>query len=128
LIPDFVGHCSSEIFPILPKEKLSRQFLFFWLFSPKTAKKINDTWTGARMPRANMKEVLGFHISLPSYEEQQLISDRLFELKRKIVEFKDSCRNYLLELDELQSSILQKAFSGELTSSREIIQQAESTI
>ncbi|MGB0960897.1 MAG: hypothetical protein ACPGVK_11660, partial [Halocynthiibacter sp.] len=30
LLPDFEGHCSSEIFPILTSSSLDRSFLFYW--------------------------------------------------------------------------------------------------
>ncbi|MDG1018258.1 MAG: restriction endonuclease subunit S [Paracoccaceae bacterium] len=71
--PDFEGHCSSEIFPILPGECLDRGYLFHWITSDQVVEKINATCTGARMPRANVKEILQFPIPLPPLEEQQRI-------------------------------------------------------
>jgi len=58
LIPNFSGHCSSEVFPILPSDKLDRKYLFYWFNQPSTIDAIDRTSTGARMPRANMKEVI----------------------------------------------------------------------
>ncbi|WP_306251772.1 restriction endonuclease subunit S [Parvularcula sp. IMCC14364] len=71
--PDFEGHCSSEIFPMLPDECLDRGYLFHWITSDQVVEKINATSTGARMPRANVKEILQFPIPLPPLEEQQRI-------------------------------------------------------
>ncbi|WP_421905803.1 restriction endonuclease subunit S [Mameliella sp.] len=73
MLPDFEGHCSSEIFPLLPSQSLDRGFLFYWLTSDRTVEKINETSTGARMPRANVKEMLAFEIPLPPLEEQRQI-------------------------------------------------------
>lgn len=80
--PDFEGHCSSEIFPLLPDKHLDRGYLFYWITSDQTVEKINATSTGARMPRANVKEILQFPIPLPPLEEQQrivAILDEAFE-------------------------------------------------
>ena len=73
LTPDFEGHCSSEIFPLRPKDELDRRYLFYWLTSDTIRKSIDSTSTGARMPRANMNEVMRFEIPLGSLEEQRRI-------------------------------------------------------
>jgi len=73
LLPDFEGHCSSEIFPIRPNKDLDRRYLFYWLTWPETCNRIAATETGARMPRANMKEVMAFDIPLPPLDEQKRI-------------------------------------------------------
>lgn len=82
LLPEFEGHCSTEIFPIKPGPELTRKFLFYWLLSDETVERINATCTGARMPRADMKEVLEFDIPVPPLDEQQRIVgilDKSFE-------------------------------------------------
>jgi restriction endonuclease S subunit len=73
LVPDFEGHCSSEIFPLKPSDELDRKFLYYWLSSEKIVSAIDATCTGARMPRANVKEVLTFDFSLPPLPEQKRI-------------------------------------------------------
>ncbi|GAA0685371.1 hypothetical protein GCM10009104_08680 [Marinobacterium maritimum] len=81
MVPDFeAGHCSTEIFPLRPvKEQLCKKFLFYWLTMQSTVDHINRTCTGARMPRANMNEVLTFTISVPPLPEQQRIVTLLDE-------------------------------------------------
>ena len=73
LVPNFSGHCSTEIFPLKPSSELDRGFLFYWLTMSGTVDQINRTCTGARMPRANMKEVMTFQIPLPPLHEQKRI-------------------------------------------------------
>ena len=73
LAPDFEGHCSTEIFPLKPGAALSREFLLYWLLSGETMERINATCSGARMPRADMNEVLEFEIQLPPLPEQRRI-------------------------------------------------------
>ena len=112
--PDFVGHCSTEIFPIKPFSNLLRAYLKYWLINAKTVDRINATCTGARMPRANMNAVMEFDFPLPP-----------ISIQKQLIEYFDSVQNYTLiaidsykakiaELTALKQSILQKAFSGEL--------------
>jgi type I restriction enzyme S subunit len=115
LLPNFYGHCSSEIFPILPKENLNRKYLYYWLMSPNIVKKINATWTGARMPRANMNEVINFRIYIPSIKIQLKLADDLESINSRLTELEEKYSQKLTAIDLLKKSILQKAFSGELT-------------
>ncbi len=71
--PEFEGHCSTEIFPIKPRPELSREYLLYWLLADETRDRINATCAGARMPRADMNEVLGFEFPLPPLPEQRRI-------------------------------------------------------
>ena len=79
LAPEFAGHCSTEIFPIKPGPALSREYLLYWFLSEATVERINGTCTGARMPRADMNEVLDFYFPLPPLPEQQRIVTLLDE-------------------------------------------------
>jgi type I restriction enzyme S subunit len=73
IAPDFEGHCSTEIFPIKPSPEVSRDYLLYWLLADETMERINGTCTGARMPRADMNEVLDFDFPVPPLAEQQRI-------------------------------------------------------
>ncbi len=115
LLPDFEGHCSTEIFPIKPKGGiLDRSYLFYWLISSETMKKINATWTGATLPRANMNMVLDFKFSVPSLRIQQNIAKKLDILRDKIKKLEATYKKKIEDLEELKKSILQKAFNGDL--------------
>jgi len=114
LLPNFEGHCSTEIFPIKPNKNLDRKFLFNWLISEKIVKQINATWTGARMPRANMNIVLDFKIPLPPLPEQKSIVAKLDTLSAETKKLEAIYKQKLADLEELKKSVLKKAFSGEL--------------
>ncbi len=73
LVPDFSGHCSTEIFPLKPSSSLLREYLCYWLRSDETVTKIDGTSTGARMPRANMNEVMEFTLPVPPLAKQRRI-------------------------------------------------------
>ena len=73
LVPDFAGHCSTEIFPILPSDDLDRSYLSYWLITESTTGAIDRLCNGARMPRANMEQALELEIPLPPLAEQKRI-------------------------------------------------------
>ena len=120
LLPDFEGHCSTEIFPIKVCNNLSREFLFYWLISSRTVKKIDATCTGARMPRANMNEVLKFVFYLPNLSTQQKIISKLNILNAESKRLANIYKKKIEDLEELKKAILQKAFSGELNTTRAV--------
>jgi len=112
--PDFIGHCSTEIFPIKPFSNLLRAYLKYWFINVKTVDRINATCTGARMPRANMNAVMDFDFPLPP-----------ISIQKQLIEYFDSVQNFthiaidsykakIAEITALKQSILQRAFSGEL--------------
>lgn len=73
MIPDFCGHCSTEILPLRPSERVSREFLRYWLISDATVSRIDATSTGARMPRADMNSVMQLELLVPPLCEQRRI-------------------------------------------------------
>src|SRR5690606_7178935 len=114
LLPDFEGHCSTEIFPIKVGKEIAREFLFYWFIAGSTVKKIDATWTGARMPRANMNQVLEFDFAFPPLKEQQTIVRQLDALRVETQKLEAVYQKKIADLEELKKSILQKAFAGEL--------------
>ncbi|SDU30072.1 restriction endonuclease subunit S [Halopseudomonas salegens] len=111
LVPGFEGHCSSEIFPLKPSDKLNRKFLYYWLSSEKIVSAIDATCTGARMPRANVKEVLTFDFSLPSLPEQKRIVAILDQAFADIDQARALTEQNLKNARELFESYLQQVFS-----------------
>jgi type I restriction enzyme S subunit len=115
LMPDFEGHCSTELLPLLPDPRyLSRGWLATWLRQNNIVEKINATGAGSRMPRANMKLVAKFLIPLPSLAEQRKIVAHLDQLSEKIHQLQEYQKQTAADLDALEKSILHQAFSGGL--------------
>ena len=115
LTPDFFGHCSSEIFPVKTYPCLEKKFLYYWLTQKSIVDKIDQTSTGARMPRANMAEVLNFNFFLPPLLEQKRIVAKLDSLQVETQRLEAIYQQKLTALTELKQSFLQRAFTGELT-------------
>jgi type I restriction enzyme, S subunit len=109
--PSFEGHCSTEIFPLRPCKQLSREFLHYWLLADQTCERINDTCTGARMPRAQMNEVLEFDFPLPPLPEQQRIVALLDEAFAGLATAKANAERNLKNARAIFESHLQSVFS-----------------
>ncbi len=111
LAPDFEGHCSTEIFPLKPRPELSREYLLFWLLADETCDRINATCTGARMPRAQMNDVLGFEIPVPPLAEQQWIVGLLDEAFEGLATAKANAEKNLQNARAFFESHLQSVFT-----------------
>ena len=111
LLPSFEGHCSTEIFPMKIESDLEKKYLFYWITYDETVKKINATCTGARMPRANIKDVLEFEIPLPPLPEQKRIVKILDEVFEKIGKVKENAQKNLQNFKEVFESYLHNIFT-----------------
>lgn len=112
LVPDFEGHCSTEIFPLKPAPGLLRNFLKYWLLSGTTCELINASSTGTRMPRANMNAVLDISLAVPSVSEQQRIITELEALEASTSALSAVYTKKRAALNSLEKSLLHRAFSG----------------
>ena len=72
--PEFSGVCSTDIIPILPKEGVSRDYLFYFLRTPDTVNLATSRCSGANLPRLGPKQLASFQIPLPPFDEQQRIA------------------------------------------------------
>lgn len=110
LLPDFEGHCSTEIFPLRPRPELSRQYLFHWLSMDTTVKAIDATSTGARMPRANMAKVMDFEVPVPSLPEQRRIVAILDEVFDAIATARANTEKVLRNMREMRRNEVKALF------------------
>jgi type I restriction enzyme, S subunit len=111
MLPDFAGHCSTEIFPLKPRPGLSREFLQYWFLRDVTVEQIDATSTGARMPRANMGAVLDFAFPLPPLPEQSRIVGILDAAFESIATAKGNAEKNLQNSRDLFESHLQSVFT-----------------
>jgi len=117
-LPDFKGHCTTEIFPIQCGPNLHRSFLFYWLINETTVASINRTSTGARMPRANVNALLDFKFRLPPVPEQKRIVAVLDDSSAAIESAIANSKAKIDALAELKQSLLDRAFTGALTANK----------
>ena len=115
LLPNFDGHCSTEIFPIKVSKDVLREYLFYWFRLQSTVEAINETSTGARMPRANMDAVLEFEIPLPPIAKQREIVAKLDSVFAEIESLKAQISVEKGYVVALRQSLLSSAFTQEET-------------
>ena len=111
IAPDFEGHCSTEVFPIKPSAFISREYLLYWFLRDWTVTQIDATCTGARMPRANMSDVMALEFAFPPLPEQQRIVALLDDAFDGIATAKTNAEKNLRNARELFESHLQAVFT-----------------
>ena len=109
--PEFSGVCSTDIIPILPKEGVSRDYLFYFLRTPDTVNLATSRCSGANLPRLSPKQLASFKIPLPPFAEQKRIAgilDAADALRAKR-------REALAQLDTLLQSTFLDMFGDPVT-------------
>jgi len=112
LLPDFEGHCSTEIIPLKIIGNANKKFIFYWLTSDPIVDKINRSTTGARMPRADVSELLSFEVPIPPEPEQVRIVKILDEVFEGIAKAKESVEKNIQNSKELFESYARIAFTN----------------
>jgi len=112
---DIKGAIASSLVIIRPLNDLSVKFLLHYFRSGLCKKMIEKYGTGAAQPNLGAKDLAKFTISVPPKIQQKAISSKLDFLKTEIESLEVTYCNKLKKLDQLKKSILQKAFSGQLT-------------
>jgi type I restriction enzyme S subunit len=114
--PDFEGLCSADIYPLKPNaEIINRDFLFYMLLTDVFTSYAIAGSARAGMPKVNRTHLFDFAVWLPSVDEQKQFVDQLNVSAEQTRKLKAIYEQKLASLDELKKSLLQKAFSGELT-------------
>lgn len=98
------------------KDLLDSRFLNYYLNSV-FARNYGKTVMSQSVNQANINgtKLKQYPISIPSLNEQKILSNKIRTLDLEIIKLKDVYINKLDVLEELKQSILQKAFNGELT-------------
>ncbi len=101
-----------------PNENLiTSEFLFEIMRSSIFKAQSSEHVSGAAQPQLPIKTLVSFTIPVPdSLDEQEELVENLHTLLHETKELEDIYSSKLASLNELKQSILQKAFSGELTS------------
>ena len=111
------GAIASSLVILRPKNEIDNNLLLFFLSSQLTLKQISSFANGAAQPNLSAGNLKKFSVPFPkSSEEQQTVVNQLNALRAETQNLQVVYQKKLSVLDELKKSILQKAFTGELTS------------
>ncbi|MBY0474947.1 MAG: restriction endonuclease subunit S [Nitrosomonas sp.] len=111
-LPDFVGICSADIYPVRPDDRiLLKEYLWFILISEAFVKYTESLPSRANIPKLNREEFARYEIMVPPIELQKQFSEmfiRFIKNNKKLNIFtEDSCH--------LFSALNQQVFRSELT-------------
>lgn len=112
---DTQGAIASSLVIVRPHSDLSVSFLLHYLRSGLCKSMIEKYAGGAAQPNLGAKDLAKFSISVPPAAQQLQTSEKLNSLMAEVENLESVYSEKLAALDELKKSILQKAFSGELT-------------
>ncbi|HRD02587.1 MAG TPA: restriction endonuclease subunit S [Candidatus Saccharicenans sp.] len=112
--PTFVGRCSTELLPLLPKENCYRYYLAWLLRRSETVEYAMRHKTGTRMPRADMDNLFKMLVPLAPMPSQRRIAAKLQELMNDIESARNACEKQLETINVLPEAILKKAFRGKI--------------
>lgn len=112
---DEPGAIASSLIIVRPDEKLIPEYLAAYFESRHCADMIDQFANGAAQPNLSAKSLAAFDIALPSIKLQQQVVAKIDELRNEIGHLAEAYNRQSNELDNLRLSLLQKAFSGDLT-------------
>jgi len=106
----FSGVLANNLFRVIPKERLDREFLYYLLTDERVYDYFQKSMIGGAMPALSFKIVENLKVQLPSLPEQQKIAsilstwDKAIELKEKLIEQKK----------QQKKGLMQKLLTGEV--------------
>lgn len=107
---------------VLRFEKIqSQKFVEYYLNSISLAPYVS----GMAQPKLNQKSLNSIPVPFPPAKEQEKIVEKLDILRNEIEILENIYQQKLASLNELKQSLLQKAFSGELTTDTKLAEAAE---
>ena len=112
--PDFAGLCSADMYPLNPKDNITKDYLYYILISDDFTKYAISKSDRAGMPKVNRKALFAYECYLPPLPEQKRIVKELDTLSEKVKALCAIYENQIADCDELKQAYLQKAFEGEL--------------
>lgn len=112
----FKGVLANNLFRITPKPMLSKPYLFYLLKSNAVADLIRSRQKGGTMQAISFGQLKDIPIGIPSLAEQTRIVAEVERRLSVVEELESVVSANLRRATRLRQSILQKAFTGELTS------------
>lgn len=113
------GHTEFRDYPFVPivrlivltpnTDKIEVEFLMY------SIKNLTISRSGSAIPQLTVPMIKSYSIPVPSKVKQKEIIESLNQLEIELEEYKSALERKNLDLEELKKSILQKAFTGELT-------------
>ncbi|MEX0827934.1 MAG: restriction endonuclease subunit S, partial [Haliea sp.] len=98
---------------------ISDGFGYYLMCSPKVQRQIADMTYGAALMQINIRDLRKIVVQVPPLNIQSRIKSQLDDVSHESVRLRSIYQQKLTTLTELKQSLLQKAFTGELTAEKE---------
>lgn len=104
-LPNFIGICSADMYPIWPKKELiDRKYLFYFMKSPMFLKEAIASSTRTGLPKINRNDLIKIKVQFPeSIEQQKMIAsllstwDTAIEKIDRLIAAKESVKKGLMQ-------------------------------
>jgi type I restriction enzyme S subunit len=96
------------------ESEINKKFLIYFLDSPQGREEIKERTNQVGQPKLALMRIETIEVPVPDLEEQEKIVAYLDGLSEKVNQLQTLQKETAKELDELQQSVLAKAFEGEL--------------
>jgi type I restriction enzyme, S subunit len=106
---------------IKESKNINKHFLLYYLKSSLAMKFVLYMSNGGAQEFIGLTALRSFPIPLPSLSEQQTIVQKLDALSAETKKLETIYQQKINDLEELKKSILQKAFNGELKTTKEVV-------
>ena len=107
--------CSTGYYVLRAKEILTNNFVYYFILTDEYYERMEELQKGASYPAVTNKDVESIKICFPkSLMQQQQIVENLDIISAETNKLELNYQKKIEDLEELKTSILQKAFSGEL--------------
>lgn len=113
--PDFAGLCSADVYPLSPSSELDRDFLFHLLLGRDFTDYAISGSDRAGMPKVNRAHLFRYRFNLPPLEVQKEVARKIDAVMATTTKVASHYQAKLADLAQLRQSVLQQAFSGQLT-------------
>lgn len=109
------GAIASSLVIVRPGKGIKPRYLGLFFASKACRKQIDGLSNGAAQPNLSARSLGQFRLPVLESSEQDFVIEHAYELKSSVVQLTEVVCAKLERLTELKQSLLQKAFSGELT-------------
>jgi type I restriction enzyme S subunit len=114
--------CSTGFVVLRPNDNITTDWIFFYLLTTIFMDRMESLQRGASYPAVSDNDVKGSKLSIPiSRLEEKKNIETMNNLQVNINDLVFQFQQKLKDLEELKKSILQKAFSGELTQKEVVV-------
>lgn len=108
---------NQRVAALVPNEKLVNQnFLYFYLTTSGVAKYVLEHVNTLMQPNLSINDLKNMPVPCPPLKDQQTIVRQLDALRAETQKLEAVYQQKIADLEELEKSVLQKAFKGELRS------------